>query len=512
VPAAAPLGGPQARLAAPLAMPASVFPVPWSLPNPASRTAPGTRPAASAPRARFPDAPALPTATLRRWPEDGVAVAALSPSLCAALALPAAGALRLRAGRRIVWARLLPLGRPDAPDGVLCLSADLMRLLCLRDGMRLSVRREIARDGEVGLALGPFVGILARAPGPLLRPYLAAAADQGVAAFVFRGADVRWRDRTVVGWLLVGGRWRRGRCPLPDVVYDRTIGRWREERRGVLLARLRRWGTAVFNGPVGYKWHIHRLLAAHLPLQAHLPVTRRLRGAADAQALLARFGGVFLKPERGFGGDGIVRVRACGRGRFLLATADRSLKRWLDGRGLVRCLHRLARREPYLVQQELDLARWRGRTFDVRVLMLRDEQGRWQVAGTAVRVGAAGSIVSNLRRGGRAYDPHRVLAESLVGGPIAAEACLAAVERVALEAARAIGNALPAVGELGVDIGVDRRGHPWLIEVNPKPGRKSFLREPGAVRRRVFGLPFRYACFLAGFSAPADAVPQTTGL
>ncbi|HEY8418623.1 MAG TPA: YheC/YheD family protein [Limnochordales bacterium] len=435
-------------------------------------------------------------------------MAALSPSLWSALALPPASGLRLRAGGRIAWVRLSPMDAYGS-EGVLALSVDVMRALCLRDGMRLSVRREPLPDREtIGLALGPFVGILARVPGPLLRPYMAAAAEQGIPAFVFRAADVRWRDGVVLGWVPAAGRWRRVRCPLPDVVYDRTIGRWREERRGALLARLSRLGAAVFNGPVGYKWHIHRLLAAHEPLQAHLPVTRRLRAASDVQKLLGRFDGVFLKPEHGFGGDGIVRVQAAGNGRFRMATVTRPGGRWTDAWGLLRRLSRLARGRPYLVQQELDLARWRGRRFDVRVLVLRDDQGRWQVAGTAVRVGAAGSIVSNLRRGGRAYNPLRVLAEAIDAGPAAVEGCLAAVERVALAAATAVGEALPAVGELGVDVGVDRHGHPWLIEVNPKPGRKSFAREDGAVRRRVFGLPFQYARFLAGFSGSDGSAPE----
>lgn len=466
----------------------------------------------------------VPLVRVQTWPRSGPRLAAFDPPLWEALALTEGALLRLRAGRRAAWVRAArrepgpapPRDRVGASAGaepVLALSRDILDALCLQGGMRLGLRREALLPGgyagetgldaagapRVGLALGPIVGILARSPGPLLRPYLAAAAAMAVPAFVFGPADVRWRRGVILGAVPAPGGWRRVPCPIPDVVYDRAIGRWREERRGSLLALLRRHGAAVFNGAVGYKWHIHRMLWAHEPLLAHLPVTRPLRSPADAAGLLQRFGGIYLKPDQGFGGDGIVVVRT-GPGRGYMIAGRGALR--TGPAGLVRCLRQLIRRRAYIVQQELPLVRWRGRRFDVRVLMLRDGSGRWQVGGTAVRVGAAGSLVSNLRRGGRARDPAVVLAEAVAAcrdGTLPVEGLLAAIHVVALAAAQAVARAVPAAGELGIDIGLDAGGHPWVIEVNPKPGRKSFARDDTAVRRRVYGLPFAYACHLAGW-------------
>jgi len=55
------------------------------------------------------------------------------------------------------------------------------------------------------------------------------------------------------------------------------------------------------------------------------------------------------------------------------------------------------------------------------------------------------------------------------------------------------------LGEIGLDLGVDRRGRVWLIEVNAKPFRKVFDAGP---KRRVFlsfRRPMAYARYLAGF-------------
>nr|MBO2476611.1 hypothetical protein [Bacillota bacterium] len=56
------------------------------------------------------------------------------------------------------------------------------------------------------------------------------------------------------------------------------------------------------------------------------------------------------------------------------------------------------------------------------------------------------------------------------------------------------------VGELGLDLGIDRLGRIWLIEVNSKPFLQM-TREAGSPH--ILGLsvqrPLRFARYLAGF-------------
>ena len=74
------------------------------------------------------------------------------------------------------------------------------------------------------------------------------------------------------------------------------------------------------------------------------------------------------------------------------------------------------------------------------------------------------------------------------------------IRTVALEAARTLENSIGPVGEMGVDIGVDRDGHIWFIEANLKPGRQVFsLLRQTRTRMMTIYKPLLYARYLAGF-------------
>jgi hypothetical protein len=57
---------------------------------------------------------------------------------------------------------------------------------------------------------------------------------------------------------------------------------------------------------------------------------------------------------------------------------------------------------PYIVQQGLNLATYRGCPFDLRIIYQKDGKGEWQISKKFVRVAPAGSSISNLYSGGRA--------------------------------------------------------------------------------------------------------------
>ncbi|MDD4778967.1 MAG: hypothetical protein PHV53_11870, partial [Fermentimonas sp.] len=54
-------------------------------------------------------------------------------------------------------------------------------------------------------------------------------------------------------------------------------------------------------------------------------------------------------------------------------------------------------------------------------------------------------------------------------------------------------------GELGLDIGIDKNGHPWLIEINSKPRKTTETEYSQGVVRNTFKRPLEYAIYLAGF-------------
>lgn len=139
----------------------------------------------------------------------------------------------------------------------------------------------------------------------------------------------------------------------------------------------------------------------------------------------------------------------------------------------------------------------------MRVLVQRDGSGNWQITGTGARIGRPGSIVSNLYGGGEAWPLEPVLMESLAMTDAQAVALRRRIEHIALRVAHEIDVACRRtgyVGELGIDIAIDRSGQLWFFEANSRTGRNLF-RQAGLydASRLADQRPLEFALHLSGF-------------
>lgn len=421
----------------------------------------------------------------------------LSASLAGRLGLVAGHAVTVRVSRR-TWpatARVAPL-----PGHVLLLPPAAIPALSLPVPVLLWARR--AADPPV-LDLGPVVGILAAQYHGTYRLFVQAARARGVLAFLFRPRDVVWEAGVVYGHGPRGGGWSRRLYPWPQVVLDRAVGIQAPGGVDAFCGQLKDHGSIVISGQLGDKWRLHCHFWSYPHLRDHLPETRLLDSEETLRAMLERWGVVYLKPAGGFMGRGIVRVQSAENGWCLMAESRRAgdrrvpvaalAQRWAVGREA----------GTTLVQQGLDLVRIGGAICDVRVLVLKDGHGRWRIIGMTVRRARPGRIVSNLHQGGEPA-AWRALARRVPRRP-GAGPLQHAVRRLVEGVLPAVDAVAPLAGEVGIDIGVDRSGRVWLIEVNPKPGRSGKPSRPA-----VYGLPMDYARFLAGFgpAQPPGGLPS----
>ncbi|HLT58942.1 MAG TPA: YheC/YheD family protein [Limnochordales bacterium] len=352
------------------------------------------------------------------------------------------------------------------------------------------------------LDLGPVVGILARQYHDTNRLFVRLARARGVLAFLFGPQDVAWGAPAVWGRVPRprGRGWLRRPFPFPHVVFDRAVGVLPRAELQAFLARLAGAGSIVFNGDLGDKWAMHQHLLAFPRLRSYLPETRPLDAAATLRAMLARWGTVYVKPADGCMGRGIVRVEAAGgeclwspaRGprpaRVPRAALDQAVAPWIEAGG-------------FLVQQGLDLVRVGGGVCDVRILALKDGRGRWRMVAVTVRRARPGQPVSNLHQGGRPI-PFWVLARR-VPRPPASPPLRERLRRLVEDLLPALDARSPQAGDVGIDIGVDRGGRLWILEVNPKPGRSG-----RGARAAVYTLPMDYARWLAGFAGKESGGPE----
>lgn len=424
------------------------------------------------------------------------------------------GELQVTAGSaRLAAEAVVVADPPDDDTAVLWLHTDLLQQLRIPDGTRLHARWAAPTRT---VALGPFVGVLAlrsrRGPRygehePFFRSLTRIGPRLGVAAFMFGPRDVDWSRRQVYGYTHVGAgparRWRRAVYPLPDVVYDRIQTRRAEYRPkfAAFRERLSRSVPAWFN-QTGFfdKWRMHVELSRNERLRRYLPETALYGGLHDLERFLSAYRTVYVKPVGGSLGLGIIRLQRTAHGFVAAHQPGETLliHRAPTVRELARIVARLTRRGPYVIQQGLPLARWNGRPFDVRILMQRTTGGAWTLTKMFSRITAPGRFTANLTRGGQGCRIGLLL-RRVYGKRHAA--LHRSLQEAGFEIAREIEGSVPGVvGELGLDLGLDRRGRIWLIEVNSKPFLQM-TREAGSARTLSLSVqrPLRFAKFLAGF-------------
>jgi hypothetical protein len=126
-------------------------------------------------------------------------------------------------------------------------------------------------------------------------------------------------------------------------------------------------------------------------------------------------------------------------------------------------------KQPYIIQQGIDLATFNNKLFDVRLLAQKNGRGEWDVTGMGIRLAGSGKITTHVPRGGSVQSPEEVLTAAFPH--YSPENILISIHHMALRIARSLEKEWPALGEVSMDIGIDKTTRIWFIEANAKPGK-----------------------------------------
>ncbi len=328
------------------------------------------------------------------------------------------------------------------------------------------------------------------------------AERMNIRAFLFTPEDVDDKRRSIRAHVYdtKRGAWTRRWTDLPDVVFDRC--RYQNTPRFKKLREFRaKYDQLLYmNRPLANKWAIHQLLAKDSELRASLPATESYSGTASLAVFTKRHRLVFVKPINGTGGRGVVRIQSVSGGLYTFRGRDRHRRiippQKLSLVGVGTQLKRLGLAEKCLMQQGIDLTLPNGRVHDYRLLMQKNGGGEWEAAGCAGRIGAARSVTSNLHGGGKAVSMERLLKHTFPDRK-AADQIRSSIERLGKRVVHRLEAQFHDMCELALDIAVDRSGHIWLLEVNPKPAREVFRRigEKETYRKAIVR-PIEYAKWL----------------
>jgi len=403
--------------------------------------------------------------------------------------------IRIKLGKEVAVASVRPLRRAGGNQMYLTSG--------LRHAMRVPKAGHVyvyaAGDNEV--QIGPLVGVLTDA-GPGSRsssaPFgtrtsfireLLRLGEKKAYFFAFTPQDIDWGNETVLGYFVSPqGGWYRKTVPLPDVVYNRLPSRRAETSTSIAALRERfvRKKIPFFNWSFFNKSDVYRLLDNDPEANRHLPESVVAGSQEQMRTMLEKHKFVYFKPTAGSLGIGIYRLtyqpgrgyfaryRSGGRNVLLRFASFGSLARMLRSRH-GSSLNR------YVIQQGIRLVEIDGCPIDFRFHMHKNGKNEWVVAGIGAKKAGRGSVTTHIKNGGSLMTPDKAL-RSTFGDR--AEDVLDKAKRVAVRMSEAIERNYPhTLGELGLDIGIDKDGDVWMFEANAKPGRSIFkhpaLKEQG---------------------------------
>ncbi len=206
-------------------------------------------------------------------------------------------------------------------------------------------------------------------------------------------------------------------------------------------------------------------------LREYLPETNWYH-SDTLKEMLDKHGSVFIKPDKGGGGKGAIRIRKLSDQKMECRSLYESkvlqpeqIRPWIE--------RRLNPTRKYIIQQGIHLATIKGRPFDLRILLQKPDK-EWEVNGICAKLAAPGKIVTNYCKGGQPYEAYKALLEVSSHDKKKAKELYVELYFLSKEIAKTLNARFTGLKELGIDAGIDKQLRIWIFEVNTRPNFKMF--------------------------------------
>ncbi|MCS1351634.1 YheC/YheD family protein [Mechercharimyces sp. CAU 1602] len=362
--------------------------------------------------------------------------------------------------------------------------------------------------------VGPFVAILTSADrrtpfrGNSLNfaDLIRMGRKMGITVFVLTPEGIKPSRSTVKGYLLdprfKTNKWVLGTLPMPDVIYNRIPYRSFEERplEQQALKMLNELNIPIFNPSFFNKWTLYKLLRRSSSLTSLLPDTTPWSHIDRCKQLIKKHPVLYLKPVDGKAGIGMIRINKQNDAYDVVYQTKSSQKKYqgISNNTLFSFLNKLIQSHEYILQQGISLALYRDRPFDLRLLAQKDNNGKWGVTGIGTRLAGKEAISTHVPRGGSIEDTTVVLSEVFgTHHPYIYKKA----EKIGIKIAKHIEvQSGQSLGEMSMDMGVDKEGEIWFFEANSKPMKFD---EP-QIRQLSLQRILQYSLYISGYQPQGE--------
>ncbi|MFC5447490.1 YheC/YheD family protein [Paenibacillus aestuarii] len=218
----------------------------------------------------------------------------------------------------------------------------------------------------------------------------------------------------------------------------------------------------------GIKWDHYCELMKNSQINRNLPITMKLTKKSFL-AMLTRFRTVYVKPNQGAFGVGVMQVQRIehGKSRIYRVHLGSQQKRFQSIENAYDYVLANRVNTDYLVQQGIDLLQWNKRPFDLRLMITKQKDTTWRNEGFVGRAAHPKKIVTNIRSGGTAVSIEHLLAPYT--NRATQQKIIRKLNILGARICKQLEKNYPGIQLFGIDMGMDKNLKPWVIEVNTRP-------------------------------------------
>lgn len=241
------------------------------------------------------------------------------------------------------------------------------------------------------------------------------------------------------------------------------------------------------------KWAKTKVLLRSHDLRQYIPHTKRFNREA-LQSMIDEYGMIYVKPSIGTYGNGVIRVERESEAppsyRYQLNTTVHS---YSSVDQLYDALRRVTNNKSYIIQKGVNLLKHQKLRFDIRVMVQKNLKNRWESTGVIGRLSHPQKIITNYHSGGKVMTFERLMSEHANASEISSYK--RRLKRLGVAVGEQLETAYPNLKELGIDVAIDSKLHPWILEVNTKPHPFVYRKLPD---KSVYKKVYRYAVAYGG--------------
>lgn len=213
------------------------------------------------------------------------------------------------------------------------------------------------------------------------------------------------------------------------------------------------------------KWIKTKVLLGSDAVRPYIPDTRKF-SKSTLKSMLDSYKMVYVKPEIGTYGNGVIRVEQLKTGEYHYQI-DKKIKTFRDYTTFYQSLSKKIGKRSYLIQKGIHLVKYNKQRFDLRVMVQLSPQRIWETTGLIGRVAQPGKIVTNYHNGGKLVAAKRLISSHLSSAQT--DKVIHTLNKLGVTTAKHLHKKYPGFRQIGLDIGFDRTWTPWIIEVNTNP-------------------------------------------